>query len=50
MGKKYYNDTNRFLVHKNFFIFYEIQEKEKLVIIKRIIHRNVNKNYAIDVY
>lgn len=31
---------NRFLVHQNYLIFYEIQEKQ--IIVKRIIHKNVN--------
>ena len=37
------NIKNRFTVYKNFLIFYEIQEKEKLVIIKTIIHAKINK-------
>lgn len=41
-GAIYSNYFNRFLIQKNFLIFYEIQEKEKLIIIKRIIHKNIN--------
>ena len=37
-----YNTTSRFLIYKNFLIFYEIQEEQKLVIIKTIIHRKKN--------
>jgi plasmid stabilization system protein ParE len=43
-GAIYNNEYNRFLIHKNFLIFYEIHEKEKLIIVKRIIHSNINKN------
>ena len=42
VGAKYEEDSNRFKIYKNFLIFYEIQEKEKQIIIKRIIHKNVN--------
>lgn len=42
IGAKYKNTKNRFKIYKNFLIFYEIQEKEKRIIIKRIIHKNVN--------
>ena len=43
IGAKYdESGDNRFKIYKNFLIFYEIQEEEKLVIIKRIIHRSVN--------
>ena len=42
-GAIYSNHFSRFVLQKNFLIFYEIQEKEKLVIIKRIIHKNINK-------
>lgn len=42
IGAKYEGDSNRFKIYKNFLIFYEIQEKEKQIIIKRIIHKNVN--------
>lgn len=37
-----YNTTSRFIVYKNFLIFYEIQEEQKLIIIKTIIHRKRN--------
>ena len=40
----YSNEYNRFLIHKKYLIFYEIQKKENLIIIKRIIHANVNKS------
>lgn len=42
IGAKYKNNNSRFLIYKSFLIFYEIQEKEKQIIIKRIIHKNVN--------
>lgn len=42
IGAKYEEDSNRFKIYKNFLIFYEIQEKEKQIIIKRIIHKNIN--------
>ena len=37
--------NSRYISYKNFIVFYEIQEKEKLVIIKRIIYnrRNLDK-------
>ena len=38
------NIKNRFIVYKSFLIFYEIQEKEKLIIIKTIIHTKTNKD------
>ena len=42
MGKKYlYNQ--RYLIYKNFLIVYEINEKEKLVFIKTIVHRMQNR-------
>ena len=41
-GAVYGNEFKRYLIYKNFLIFYEIQEKEKLVIIKRIMNRKVN--------
>ena len=43
-GAIYLDKYKRFLVHKNYLIFYEIQEKENLIIIKRIIHANINNN------
>ncbi len=42
IGSIYKNSQNRFIIYKNFLIFYEIQEKEKLVIIKSIINRRKN--------
>ena len=39
-GAIYGTYYNRFLVHQNYLIFYEIQEKQ--IIVKRIIHKNVN--------
>ena len=42
-GAYYSSKSSRFLIYKNYLILYKIQEKEKLIIIKRIIHRNVNK-------
>ena len=43
-GAIYTDNYNRFLIHKNYLIFYEIHEKEKLIIIKSIIHDNINNN------
>ena len=42
IGAKYEGDSNRIKIYKKFLIFYEIQEKEKKIIIKRIINSNVN--------
>lgn len=41
MGTIYSNNI-RFIIYKNFLIFYEIQQKEKIIIIRRIIHKNMN--------
>lgn len=41
IGQTYYNDQNRFLIYKNYLIFYEIQENKELVIIKRIMHTKI---------
>ncbi len=41
-GAIYENSQNRFVIYNNFLIFYEIQEKEKLVIIKGIRNRRKN--------
>ena len=41
-GAIYSTNNNRFLIYQKHLIFYEIQEKEKIIIIKRIIHKNVN--------
>ena len=41
-GATYSNKYNRFIIYKNFLIFYEIQENKKYIIINRIIHKNVN--------
>lgn len=41
-GAIYSTNNNRFLIYQKHLIFYEIQEKEKRIIIKRIIHKNVN--------
>lgn len=43
-GAIYTNYFNRFIIHKKYLIFYEIQENKKEVIIKRILHSNVNKD------
>ena len=43
-GAIYRNNYERFLVYKKYLIFYEIQEKEKLIIIKRILHSKINRN------
>jgi len=42
MGLKYNKSTTRIKIYKKFLIFYEIQEKEKRIVIKRIINSNVN--------
>ena len=42
IGLKYKQEKNRIKIYKKFLIFYEIQEKEKRIVIKRIIHSNVN--------
>ena len=42
-GAYYSSKLSRYLIYKNYLILYQIQEKEKLIIIKRIIYRNVNK-------
>ena len=46
IGKIYYpnNPNIRFLIHNKYLIFYEIQEKEKLIIIKTILHSKQNRN------
>ena len=49
-GVIYLDIFHRFLIYKNYLIFYEIQEKEKLIVIKRIIHKNINNNDFINVY
>ena len=41
-GASYSDIHHRFIIYKNFLIFYKIQEKEKQIIILRIIHRNIN--------
>ena len=42
IGAKYKKDSDRIKIYKNFLIFYKIREKEKRIVIKRIIHKNVN--------
>lgn len=42
IGSNYKNNQDRFIIYKNFLIIYEIQEKEKIVNIKTIIHRKTN--------
>lgn len=44
IGAIYENSQNRFIIYNNFLIFYEVQEKEKLVIIKGIRNRRKNKD------
>ena len=39
-GKIYLDNQNRYLIYKNFYIFYQIQENNKVIFIKRIIHKN----------
>lgn len=41
IGQRYSNYQNRFLIYKNYLIFYEIQENNELVIIKRIMHTKI---------
>ncbi|MBP3255755.1 MAG: type II toxin-antitoxin system RelE/ParE family toxin [Clostridia bacterium] len=40
IGKCYLDNQNRYLIYKNFYIFYEIQENNKIINIKRILHKN----------
>ena len=42
IGSIYKNEQKRFIIYKNFLIFYEIQEKQKIVKIKTVIHRKRN--------
>lgn len=42
IGAIFQNNQDRFIIYKNFLIIYEIQEKEKIVNIKTIIHRKTN--------
>lgn len=42
IGSIYKDNKNRFLIYKNFLIIYEIQENEKIISIKTIIHRKTN--------
>lgn len=44
-GAIYSDIDHRFIIYKNFLIFYEIQEKEKQIVILRIIHKNINIPY-----
>lgn len=44
IGAQYYNNQDRFMVYKKYLIFYEIQEKEKIIIVKRIIHSKQNQD------
>ena len=37
------NDSIRFIIYKKYLIFYEIQEKERIVIIKTIIYGKRNR-------
>jgi len=46
-GASYRNTNNRFIVYKKYLIFYEIQEKENLIRIKRILHSKINKNLIL---
>ena len=49
MGLKDEKSGCRIKVYKNFLIYYEIREQEKLIIIKRVINHNVNYN-KYDIY
>lgn len=42
IGKMYKNSQERFIVYKNFLIFYEIQEKEKTILIQKVKHGKSN--------
>ena len=46
LGKRYSKENPNIIIfiHKKYLIFYEIQEKEKLIIIKTIIHSMQNRN------
>lgn len=41
-GIIYKNNKERFIIYRNFLIFYEIQEEEKIVKIKTVMHRKRN--------
>ena len=41
IGKIYKNTQERFIVYKNFLIFYEIQE-EKIILIEKVKHMKSN--------
>ena len=40
IGTIYLDNQNRYLIYKNFYIFYEIKENNKIIYIKRIVHKN----------
>lgn len=42
IGSIYKDNQSRFIIYKNFLIIYEIQENEKIVNIKTVIHRKTN--------
>lgn len=42
IGKIYKNTQERFIVYKNFLIFYEIQEEEKIILIEKVKHMKSN--------
>lgn len=42
IGSIYEGNKERFLIYKNFLIFYEIQESEKIIEILTVIHRKRN--------
>jgi len=46
-GASYRNTNNRFVIYKKYLIFYEIQEKENLIIVKRILHSKIKKNLIL---
>lgn len=48
-GAIYSTKNNRFLIYQKHLIFYEIQEKDRKIIIEKIIHKNVNMEH-FDVY
>ncbi|MBP3255928.1 MAG: type II toxin-antitoxin system RelE/ParE family toxin [Clostridia bacterium] len=40
MGKNHINNQIRYLIYKNFYIFYEIHENKNIINIIRIVHKN----------
>lgn len=42
IGSVYESNQERFLIYKNYLIFYEIHEKEKIIEILTVMHRKRN--------